>query len=176
LKGKPINRGWEVSADELIRIYSAKTHTYETRRLLTDWNPSSKKEIGLVEVLHVYAFTCGGNEAEWTPFLMKGRDVFYKQGYANLGESDRRAVLADLPEFDPDGLEFAEFLYCKVNQNRNWIWGRTGVTNAAFLQSEALRFFQKALLKVSCECPAVRLSNSDTAFDRISERLVGPVS
>jgi hypothetical protein len=87
----------------------------------------------------------------WTPFLIKGRDIFYRDDYENLSESEKRTVLADLPEYDPKGSDFAEFLYFNVNKNGNWVWGRSGTANAAFLHGEALAFFRKALLNVPCE-------------------------
>jgi hypothetical protein len=153
-QGKPINRGWEVSADELIRIHSDDRESYQTRRLLSDFHPSSNWRIGLIELLHIYAFTWGSSDEgnpSWTPFMIKGRDIFYRDDYENLSESEKRTVLADLPEYDPKGSDFAEFLYFNVNKNGNWVWGRSGMANAAFLHGEALAFFQKALLNVPCE-------------------------
>jgi hypothetical protein len=77
-KAKPANCGWEVSADELIRIHTDETQTYETRRLLSNFVPSSAKDIGIVEVLHIYAFTyVTDDRPEWAPFMLKGRDTFY---------------------------------------------------------------------------------------------------
>jgi len=144
-KDRPLNSGWEVSADQLIRIHSDGRESYQTRRLLNDFHPSSRTRIGLIEFLHVYAFTWAdkNDNPTWVPFMVKGRDTFYKDDYENLSESDKREELADLPEFDPNGGEFVEFLYLNVNTNRNWVWGRTGMANAAFLYGEARNFFQK---------------------------------
>ncbi len=142
-KGSPVNRGWEVSADELIRIHSNRTETYQTRRLLSDFHPSSRERIGVIEFTHIYAFTWGSAETpSWTPFMVKGRDVFYREDYENLNDSEKTKVLADLPEFDPNGGDFMEFLYSNVNKNGNWVWGRTGMANAAFLHGPARAFFK----------------------------------
>jgi hypothetical protein len=63
--------------------------------------------------------------------------------------NDKNAKLADLPEFDPHGREFAEFLYFRVNDNGTWCWGRTGMTNAPFLYGDALRYFHGTLQTVA---------------------------
>jgi hypothetical protein len=152
-KAKLTNCGWDVSADQLIRIHSNEKETYETARLVIDFDPSSKSRIGLIELLHVHAFTWEDKDHNptWTPFMIRGRDIIYRDDYENLSESDKRAALADLPEYDPKGLEFAEFLYFNINKNGRWVWGRAGMTNAAFLHGDALRFFQKALSNIPCE-------------------------
>jgi hypothetical protein len=141
---RPVNQGWDVSADKLIRIHSNGNESYQTRRLLNDFHPSSTERIGLVEFLHVYAFTWGDKHGNptWVPFMLKGRDTFYKEDYDTLSAGDKERVLADLQEFDPNGSEFVEFLYANINKNGNWVWGRTGMTNAAFLHGEAREFFR----------------------------------
>jgi hypothetical protein len=144
-KGRPINRGWGASADELIRIHTGGQESYRTRRLLSDFHPSSTERIGMIELLHVFAFTWtdDGQIPTWTPFMVKGRDVFYKSDYENLSDDDKKKVVADLPEFDPEGQEFVEFLYSRVNRNGNWVWGRTGMANAPFLYGEARKYFHE---------------------------------
>lgn len=138
------NEGWEASADELIQIHSNGTETYKTRRLLSDFHPTSTWRIGIIELQHVYAFTYCNERGtpDWTPFMVKGRDVFYNDNYKDLTPGKRKTILADLPEYSRNGSEFAEFLYVRVNDNGTWVWGRTGMTNAAFLQKDAREYFR----------------------------------
>jgi hypothetical protein len=58
-QGRPINQGWKVSADELIRLHTGGNETYATRRLIIDYDPQASWRIGLVELLDVYAYTYG---------------------------------------------------------------------------------------------------------------------
>jgi hypothetical protein len=75
--------------------------------------------------------------------MVKGRNIFYREDYENLSESEKTKVLADFPEYDPnDEEEFIEFLYSNVNKNGNWVWGRSGMANAAFLYGAARAFFK----------------------------------
>lgn len=58
-RGRPLDTGWYVSEEELIRIHSAGTHDCLTRRLVIDFDPNATQRIGLVELLDVYAYTWG---------------------------------------------------------------------------------------------------------------------
>jgi len=51
-------------------------------------------------------------------------------------------IISDLPELKEDGKEYVEFLYCDVNKDGNWVWGRAGATGAAFIQEEARKYFR----------------------------------
>ena len=140
-KGRPINDGWHVSDNELVLIHSDGQHDNSSRLLAIDWNPHSKKEIGLVELLDVYGFTWGNddNTALWTPLMLRGRDLHYKS-YKQLSNSRKAEILSKLPEPRSDTTDFVEFLYLK---GHGWNWGMNGMTNAAFLHEEARDYFRR---------------------------------
>jgi hypothetical protein len=46
-KGKPIRQGWQVSANDLIELYSEGKASYDTLRLIIDYHPNSKERIVL---------------------------------------------------------------------------------------------------------------------------------
>jgi uncharacterized protein YhfF len=56
-RGRPTDEGWDVSADELVRLVTNGEHTAATRRLIIDFDPNAKRRIGLIELVHVYAYT-----------------------------------------------------------------------------------------------------------------------
>src|SRR5205085_6938302 len=56
-RGKPINKGWHVSADELIALHTSGAENYQTRRLIIDFHPRSVRRIGFIELLDIYAYT-----------------------------------------------------------------------------------------------------------------------
>jgi hypothetical protein len=100
------NKGWDVSADELIWFHSNRAESYETRRLLRDFDPSARWRIGITEVLHIYAYTWGRDYVpEWTPFMIKGRDLLFEY-HDDLTASLKKDILADLPEVKEDGNEY----------------------------------------------------------------------
>lgn len=142
-KGKPINEGWHVSVNELVLIHSDEQHDISSRLLAIDWNPNSRKEIGLIEILDVYGFTWGDddNDALWTPLMLRGRDLHH-QHYEELSDSQKAEILSKLPEPLSNTTDFVEFLYLK-GKKRGWNWGMNGMTNAAFLDGEARDYFRR---------------------------------
>jgi hypothetical protein len=144
-QGSP-DRGWQVSADELIKIHSNGAHSKETRRLLIDWIPSSKKQIGLIELEKIIAYTyCEGNnskekEAIWTPLMLFMQDTYYHDPGRDLQLEEKNSKLKDINEANDK--QFIEFLYLQGDA-RGWNWGRNGMTNAAFIGGRARDFFRE---------------------------------
>src|SRR5690349_3892826 len=70
-RGSPIEIGWHVSADELIQLHYDGTHNADTKRFVIDFDPSTTRRIGLIELLDVYAFTWGEGlqGPRWTPLM-----------------------------------------------------------------------------------------------------------
>ena len=137
---RPIDKGWHVSADDLIRIGSDGVHSAKTRCLLIDFDPKSTKRIGIIELLDVYAYTFGNDgDAGWTPLMLKLRDIFYEESPTSPAEREARLQMFVEPE---DSDEFVEFLYLN-GVGRGWNWGKNGMTNAAFIQGEAREYFRK---------------------------------
>lgn len=142
-RGRPVDEGWHVSAKELVLIHSEEQHDISSRLLAIDWNPKSKEEIGLIEILDVYGFSWGDddNDALWTPLMLRGRNLHH-QDYEELSDSQKAEILSKLPEPRSDTPDFVEFLYLKGKED-GWIWGRSGMTNAAFLEGEARDYFRR---------------------------------
>lgn len=145
-KGKPLEIGWQVSADELIQIDSNGAHDSSTRLLGIDWHPNLKIGSGigirLIELLNVYAFTWQGeNEgAAWTPLMLEFQTL------ADTSASDaaeRKRILSryKVPtEFE--GLIGVEFLYLGGDE-KSWNWGQIGQSNAAFIERAARDYFRE---------------------------------
>ena len=49
----PLDQGWHVSADELIQIDNNGLQTYDTRRMVIDFDPNARRRIGLIELLDI---------------------------------------------------------------------------------------------------------------------------
>ncbi len=141
-KGKPINTGWQVTADELIRLRTGNANSYVDRRLVIDFHPTSTWRIGLKELLDIYAFTWSDENggASWTPLMLRMRDVFDNEDFDEpITESQKVTIMTDLPEPTDGSLESVEFLYLT---GLSWNWGKTGSTNAAFLYGAAREYFR----------------------------------
>ena len=91
-RSKPTDQGWHVSADDLIRKYSNGNESYETGRLLIDFDPNSKWRIGLIELLDIYIFTYRGSkrdEASWSPMMLRLRDVMYEEFENEISKEEK---------------------------------------------------------------------------------------
>jgi hypothetical protein len=148
-KGHPINEGWQVPADELIQLQTKGHHTYDTRRLIIDWDPKSKRRIGLIELLDIYAYTYADEKtppgkAAWTVMMLRMRDAFRKQYEHEICPQEKAERIASIPEPSPgpEFPEFIEFLYL-AGSNKGWKWGMNGATNAVFLYDDARAYFSK---------------------------------
>jgi hypothetical protein len=140
-RGKPMNEGWHVSADELIALHTNGTENYQTRRLIIDFHPSSVRRIGLIELLDIYAYTYAANipgDAAWTPMMFKLGDIFYEEYDHNLTPEEKRAITQSVSEPQTRN-EFVEFLYLVGSA---WGWGKNGSTNAVFLQNPVREYFR----------------------------------
>jgi hypothetical protein len=80
-QGKPLNAGWQVTADDMIRIHTRGAAGSETKALLIDFDPKALWRIGIIELLDVYAFTFGDGDgnATWSPLMLRMRDVFHEE-------------------------------------------------------------------------------------------------
>lgn len=143
-KGKPLDKGWQVSADELIHIYSGKEHSASTRLLGIDWHPDSKKRIGVIELLNVYAFTWKDDNggAEWTPLMLQLRELLYIYKTEHIEDGEKEKNLTKIPNPSLPQGDIVEFLYLHGDDG-SWRWGRSGMTNAAFIHDEARDYFRK---------------------------------
>ena len=138
-RGKPVNQGWHVNADDLIRLHSQGQESYDTMRLLSDFEPNAKR-ISLIEILDIFAFTYSEHDkVNWTPLMLRGRDVLNK----DVQSMQEKEIEMEAIENPPYGKEdFVEFLYLQGDLG-SWKWGRSGQTNAPFIQGEARNYFRR---------------------------------
>lgn len=139
-KGKPINKGWSVTASELLSHYEEDFDADE-HLLLIDFDPNSKYRIGIIEIEKMHVYTYGNAEdgsVYWSPMMWELRNVFYEEEYEDLNEEEKGKIISEIEIF-PDRSRNVEFLYLQGG----WNWGRNGSTNAAFIPDEARDYFRQ---------------------------------
>ncbi len=143
-QGSPINKGWHITADELIRIHYKSAHDSTTKRLVIDFDPKTTRRIGLIELLDIYAFTWGNDSgsAEWTPLMLRFRDLFYQVYNPEIDKAKKAEILSCCEEPSKSAPDFVEFLYLNGPQF-GWNWGMNGMTNAAFINGMARDYFRQ---------------------------------
>lgn len=141
--GSPLNKGWHITADELIQLHTDHDHNYSTRRLIIDFDPNATWRIGLIELLDVYAYTWddGKNGPSWTPLMLRFRDIYYEEYNSPFDQAKKAIILSDLTEPVTGSPDFIEFLYLN-GPSYGWNWGKSGMTNAVFLQGAARDYFR----------------------------------
>lgn len=141
-RGKPLNEGWHVTRDELIRLHFSPEPPRDDVRMVIDFHPTATGRIGLIEPTEIYAYTWGSEGiAQWTPLMLKFHDVFYQEYEEEISTEQKSEILKTIP-CDFRGNDFIEFLYLNGDDKR-WNWGRNGMTNAAFLHGAAREFFRR---------------------------------
>src|SRR5690606_27436248 len=138
-KGSPINKGWEISCEELSKYHQKKLNVNEPLHFIIDFDPKSKSRIGLIEILNIYLFTVDDDYGKiaWTPIMLKMQDIIYKEYYDEKFPDDKKKIINKIkypPQNDVE--DFVEFLYLN-GDDKGWNWGRNGMTNAVFIQSDA---------------------------------------
>ena len=143
LKGRPVDKGWHVCSDELIKIHSGEKQDISTRMLGIDWNPRSSNMIGIIELLDVYAYTHsnGSNGTEWTPLLLKTRDIFNHKG-RRITENEKENFLKKIEEPTEQEYDSDTFLYLQGDSG-SWNWGGVGRNAGVFIDEEARHYFKK---------------------------------
>jgi hypothetical protein len=140
VKGKPVNKGYSLTADELLKQHNDK-YSCDTHSLIIDFHPSSLERIGLVEIKHIHLYTFGqdGN-ANWTPMMLELQDVYYNEDIENLTYEEKTRIIGCL-EIQSDGQKIIEFLYLN-GDDKSWNWGKNGMTNASFLHEGPRKYFR----------------------------------
>ena len=150
-KGSPINEGWHVSEDEMIKKRTEGKHSINDRRLLVDAAPNAKDWLEIIVIQDIWAYTFGeenSNKTEdnivyWTPLMIGGKHVFREDYDKSPKEREQKIQNISRPNYQGD---WREFLYLKGNQKgvkSPWTWGPSGRTNAAFLDPEAREYFRQ---------------------------------
>jgi hypothetical protein len=144
-KGEPINKGWQISREELVRLQYPDGD--KSKRLIIDFAPGADWRIGLIEPVAIYAFCSSGDgkNVDWIPVMIKSRDILYvaDEGNPSFTPEKKADVLAAVPcpsEPTPYKDESIEFVYMNGG---GWNWGRVGGVNATFIQGEARQYFKQ---------------------------------
>lgn len=142
--------GWEVSADELIQQVTGDINAgRQTHGIIIDLVPSSKSSIIFLELLHVWLYTYkkpDSEEVEWTPLMLKLRDVYAREERHDLPAGEKEKAVSSFvaaPNEDPRYAdESFEFLYLQGHA-KGWNWGRVGQVNGAILHKPAREYFAR---------------------------------
>lgn len=141
---KPVDQGWHISADDLIRQYSNHKDSHSSAALIIDFDPGSKQRIGVIELLDIYVYTYSGatiEEAGWSPMMLRLNTVIYEEFVHEINDVEKEKKLNEITESDNDD-DFVEFLYLN-GSDRGWNWGMNGMTNAAFIEGPARDYFRQ---------------------------------
>ncbi len=143
-RGKPTDKGWNISADDLIKEYTGLKGSYQTHRMLIDFHPNARWRIGIIELLNIYIYTYSGttkDEAGWSPIMLRLRDVIYEEFDSEIEKHEKDTRIQEI--IDPNNEEdFIEFLYLN-GSDKGWNWGMNGMTNAAFIHGPARDYFRQ---------------------------------
>ncbi|MBN1472895.1 MAG: hypothetical protein JW925_14065 [Syntrophaceae bacterium] len=145
-RSRPLNKGWEITADEVIRYVTKNDGNIMNYSIVIDSAPSLKDIIDLKEVHDIHLYTYKNekeNKADWSVLCLRVHDIYYQK---NVSEVD---INCNKNEFQPDkqknGLIYS-FLYLHGDR-RSWNWGRLGQMNGAWIYPEARQYFLKIMNK-----------------------------
>ena len=138
--GEPTDEGWSASADDLIRIQSDGEHSSQTMRLVFDYNPTAKRQVGLVELtaIRAYMFAYGSDEVVWSILMLAMRSVLWEELDHDVTKEERARLIERYTEPE-EPKECVEFLYLRDN----WNFGPSGMVNAAMIEEEPRAYFRK---------------------------------
>lgn len=142
--GKPTNRGWQITADDLIKEYTQGNGSIKSYAFLMDFHPNEKTKIGMIELLDIYAYTFSGEtekDANWTPMLLRVRNILCEEYEKEFTDEEKEAKIKKLKN-PRDKEDFIEFLYLS-GPDKSWNWGRNGMRNATFIHGPAKEYFIK---------------------------------
>ena len=143
-RNKPTECGWSVTADDLLKEHGEGFSSGDYA-LVIDFDPNSRKRIGLVEIEAIHVYTYGdGSRVDWSPLMLELRDVYYNDEFdGSLTPSQKQDILVRF-ELSATRKKIIEFLYLQGG----WNWGRNGSTNAAFILEDARRYFRDVFDKI----------------------------
>lgn len=73
--------------------------------------------------------------------MLRLRDVLYEEFETDILAEEKNNRISLLPESDSRD-DFVEFLYLN-GSDQGWRWGMSGMTNAAFIQGQARKYFRQ---------------------------------
>ncbi len=143
-RGKPTDQGWHITRDDLALAHGRSDQPERSNRFVIDFDPKSKRRIGLIELLDIYVYTVAALEsgkAAWSCMMLRLRDVLYEEVKDGVSAEEKERRIARIPEPDANQ-DFVEFLYLNGSDS-GWNWGVNGKTNAAFIQGPARNYFRE---------------------------------
>jgi hypothetical protein len=142
---RPINKGWHIAADDIIKAHFDGKKDIKNTGLLIDFDPNSKIRIGLVELLDIYIYNHGHkNEVDWTVLMLKLKQIFYVEPPVSFDKQKmiKKIAIHNMKVNDEYKNEKIEFLYLQSGK-KGWNWGSNGRTNAAFVSGDDRNYFRK---------------------------------
>lgn len=144
-RGCPMKEGWHITKSDLIEKMNQRLHTQDDLRFIVDWFPKAPDWIAFKELEDIYVYsedweTSSGGREHWTILMLVLKDVYVSLDGKTALDAKIHFPYSDLPvsEFD----KTYEFLYLKGKQH-GWVYGSSGMTNAAFIRGDARKFFSK---------------------------------
>lgn len=141
-QGKPINQGWHLDQNDLVRLSGGDP---EKHVLLIDLKPSSTASIDLYELLDIYVFTDGDakeGRVDWNPLMLRLREFWCEQ--CDFEGSERSTRIKSVSAPPGHRGDIFEFLYL---QGEKWTWGRSGQVNGVLLYENARKYFLPILAR-----------------------------
>lgn len=144
-RGCPMDEGWHITKSNLIDKVNQTLHTQDDLRFIVDWFPKAKDWIAFKEIEDIYVYseswpTSSSEREFWTILMLVLKDVQVAIDGKPVADAKRQFSYADqqVSEFE----KTYEFLYLKGKQH-GWVYGTSGMTNAAFIRGNARKFFSK---------------------------------
>jgi hypothetical protein len=112
----------------------------DSHALLIDFVPNANNRIGFVEIINIHLYTYGEDESVfWSPMMLELRSVFYRD-YKGFTPKFKEKTIKEF-KIKNEREKIIEFLYLN-GDDYSWNWGKNGMTNAAFLDSSARKYFK----------------------------------
>lgn len=147
-KGRPLDKGWQITAKDIIRAAPSLSADTDNLHPVSDYHPNADNRIGIVEICDIYLYTFSQDEnlqePEWTPMMLKLRTLYYEKFDTDLSSEEIAAKKQSIklpPNYDTptdDSWTFT-FLYVKGS---SWNFGKPGSANGTFIEGGALRYFR----------------------------------
>lgn len=142
-KGKPLNRGWNISKEELITYALGKEEEVDLHSAIFDIIPSRKDQVYLLEVLDIYLYTYREEKTErarWSNLMLRLSEIFGKEKIES--EEEKAGLTREFPFKRWPEENIYTFLYLKGEEG-SWNWSRLGQMNGALIFKEAQAYFKE---------------------------------
>ena len=140
---RPFNRGWSVSADDLLQAHGDAFHA-DVYSLVIDFHPNADYRIALIEIENIYLYTYGDKEKSyvyWSPMMLELKSLYYDEFDEVITKEEKEELINNFPAPDTQK-RIVEFLYLN-GDDYSWNWGKNGMTNAAFIEEDAREYFKQ---------------------------------